>query len=51
MPARSSAVSTRAKRPEDSSLDVPKIRTLSNGRIVSFEDGLRIMKEQKAAWR
>ena len=51
MPVPSSSVSLPAKRPKNSCLDVSKVEKLLNRKMVSFEGGLKMMKEQEASRR
>ena len=51
MPVPSSSVSLPAKRPKNSCLDVSKVEKLLNRKMVSFEDGLKAMKNQEEAKR
>ena len=48
VPVPSSSVSLPAKRPKNSCLDVSRIENLLGRKMVSFEDGLRMMKNQEA---
>jgi len=48
MSVPSSSVSLPARRPRNSCLDVSKVEKLLNRKMVSFEDGLKIMKSQEA---
>jgi len=50
-PVPSSSVSLPAKRPRNSCLDVSKVEKLLNRKMVSFEEGLKTMKEQEARKR
>jgi len=50
-PVDSSTVSLPAKRPKYSCLDVSKVQKLLNRNMVSFEEGLRKMKEQEGSRR
>lgn len=50
-PVPSDSVTLPAKRPKYSCLDVSKIEKLLNRKMVSFEDGLRTMKEQERTKR
>ena len=50
-PAPSSSVPLPAKRPRYSCLDVSKVEKLLNRKMVSFEDGLRTMREQERTSR
>jgi len=49
VPVPSASVSLPARRPRQSCLDVSKVEKLLNRKMVSFEEGLRIMREQEAA--
>lgn len=51
VPVPSDSVTLPAKRPKYSCLDVSKVEKLLNRKMVSFEDGLRAMKEQERAKR
>ena len=51
LPVPSSSVSLPARRPKNSCLDVSKVEKLLNRKMVSFEDGLKIMREQEASKR
>lgn len=51
VPVPSSSVSLPAKRPRNSCLDVSRVEKLLNRKMVSFEDGLRKMKEQESGSR
>jgi dTDP-4-dehydrorhamnose reductase len=50
-PAPSSSVPLPAKRPRYSCLDVSKVEKLLNRKMVSFEDGLKTMREQERTSR
>lgn len=50
-PAPSSSVPLPARRPRYSCLDVSKVEKLLNRKMVSFEDGLRTMREQERTSR
>lgn len=50
-PAPSSSVPLPARRPKYSCLDVSKVEKLLNRKMVSFEDGLKIMLEQEGSKR
>lgn len=47
VPVPSASVSLPARRPRQSCLDVSKVEKLLNRKMVSFEDGLRIMRQQE----
>jgi len=51
IPVLSSSVSLPAKRPKNSCLDVSKVEKLLNRKMVSFENGIKMMKEQEALKR
>jgi len=51
VPVPSSSVSLPAKRPKNSCLDVSKAEKLLNRKMVSFEEGLRTMKQQEGSKR
>ncbi|HEX9908580.1 MAG TPA: dTDP-4-dehydrorhamnose reductase [Thermoplasmata archaeon] len=50
-PVPSSSVSLPAKRPKNSCLDVSNAEKLLNRKMVSFEEGLRTMKQQEGSKR
>jgi len=51
VPVPSSSVSLPAKRPKHCCLDVSKVEKLLNRKMVSFEEGLEVMKQQEASRR
>jgi dTDP-4-dehydrorhamnose reductase len=51
VPVASSTVSLPAKRPPNSCLDTSKLEKLLNRKMLSFEQGLRTMKEQELVRR
>ena len=51
VPVRSDSLSLPAKRPTYSCLDVSKVEKLLDRKMMSFEAGLRKMKEQEGKKR